>query len=116
MKKIFSLIVLTMVLTLALIGCGSQGKYKDGSYNGTGKGLKGQIEVSVEVKGGKINTIEVVKKDDTDAIFAAVKDNLIPDVIKKQTTEGVDTVAGATGSSKGTLEAISNALANAKNN
>lgn len=115
MKKICTLlIILTMFLTFALTGCASQGKYKDGSYNGTGKGLKGEIQVTVDVKGGKINTIEVVNKDDTDGIFAAVKDNLIPEVIKKQTTEGVDTVAGATGSSKGTLEAINNALANAK--
>jgi uncharacterized protein with FMN-binding domain len=96
------------------MGCSGQGKYKDGTYTGTGKGLKGDIEVSVQVKSGKISTIEVVKKDDTDGIFDAVKENLIPDVIKKQTTEGVDTVSGATGSSKGALEAINNALTNAK--
>jgi uncharacterized protein with FMN-binding domain len=114
MKRICSLIILTMLLSIALIGCAGSGKYKDGAYTGTGKGLKGDIEVSVNVKRGKITAIDITKKDETGPLIDSVRDNLIPDIIKKQTTEGVDTVSGATGSSKGVLAAVNDALAKAK--
>lgn len=114
MKKFVVAIMAAVLLTATLAGCSSSGKYKDGKYEGTGKGLKGDIKVAVEVAGGKITKIDVVEKKETDGIFDPVVSTLIPDVIKKQTTEGVNAVAGATFSSKGTIEAINKALETAK--
>lgn len=114
MKKIYGLVILTMFLSLTLIGCSSSGKYTDGSYTGSGKGLKGDIQVSVDVKSGKISAIDVTQKEDTGAMLDAVKENLIPEIIKKQSTEGIDAVSGATGSSKGVIAAVNDALAKAK--
>lgn len=103
-----------MLMSIALIGCSASGKYKDGAYTGAGKGLKGDIEVSVNVKSGKITAIDITKKDETGPIIDSVKENLIPEIIKKQTADGIDAVSGATGSSKGVLAAVSDALAKAK--
>ena len=47
-------------------------------------------------------------------IFAAVESNLPAAVVKANGLKGVDTLSGATNSSKGFLEAVRNALAKAK--
>jgi len=53
MKKILSVLV-TAMLMISLASCGSKaGAYKDGNYEGVGKGNGGDIKVSVEVKDGK---------------------------------------------------------------
>lgn len=65
------------------------------------------------ISGGSISSVIVVSKaDDQDFWNKAL--GVIDDVIDAQNTE-VDTVTGATYSSKGLLEAIANALEQAKN-
>ena len=113
MKKIWSLIILTVFFSFTVIGCSSAGKYTDGTYTGAGKGLKGDIEISMQIKGGKIEAIEVVKQDETGGLFDPVKNNLIPDIIKKQATEGVEAITGATASSNGLMDAVNDALTKA---
>ncbi len=81
---------------------------KDGTYTGSGQGYKSTITVEVTIAGGKITAIEVVSQDDDEPYFSNAK-TLISQVIAKQSTS-VDTVSGATYSSKGILVAIKNAL------
>lgn len=88
--------------------------YKDGTYDGEGQGRSSKIQVQVDVKGGKIANVKVVKHGETEMIIAAPIEQMIPEIVKKNGTEGVQTIGGATLSSKGILEAVNNALAKAK--
>jgi len=81
----------------------------DGTHRGTGRGYGGDIVVDVEVSGGRINDIEVVTHEDTENVAAPAFDALIREMIDRQTTD-VDTVSGATGSSRGLREAVEDAL------
>ena len=114
-NKVLSVIAI-IALGATLTACGgSKAAFKDGEYKSSTKGHNGELTVEVKVSDGKIKDIEVVDHKETDGIFDGVKDNLIPDIIKKQSTDGVDTVAGATVSSKAVIKAVNDALATAKN-
>lgn len=84
---------------------------KDGVYTGSGTGFSGTITVQVTVAGGKITAIQIVSSGD-DAAYLSRAQAVIPSVIAAQSTS-VDTVSGATYSSKGILMAIHNALVQA---
>ncbi|WP_290144265.1 FMN-binding protein [uncultured Parasutterella sp.] len=105
-----------IVLLLASIGLmtAAQAAYKDGTYEGEGDGNHGKITVSVDVKGGKIANVKVLKHTETDMIIQAPIDNMIPEIVKKNGVDGVETVAGATNSSKGIQQAVKKALAKAQ--
>ena len=84
---------------------------KDGVYTGSGTGFSGTITVQVTVADGKIAAIQIVSSGD-DAAYLNRAQAVIPSVIAAQSTS-VDTVSGATYSSKGILMAIRNALVQA---
>lgn len=89
----------------------SNQKYKDGTYYGTGVGFNGNLTVKVTIKNGKITNIDIVKTGDGDEYIAKAKE-LLKSIYAKQNTN-VDTVSGATYSSNGIIEAVSNALSKA---
>lgn len=89
----------------------SNQKYKDGTYYGTGVGFNGNLTVKVTIKNGKITNIDIVKTGDGDEYIAKAK-GLLKSIYAKQNTN-VDTVSGATYSSNGLIEAVSNALSKA---
>jgi len=92
----------------------SQGAYKDGTYTGSGKGFKGgTTTVSVTVANGKISSIETLSNGDTPQYYNRASGSVIKNIISKQSTS-VDTVSGATYSSKGIMSAVTNALSQAK--
>lgn len=101
-----------LVISISLMACGSP-KYKNGSYTGTGKGYNGDIKVNVTVSANKISSIEVKENNESKSILQDVINDLIPNVISEGSTE-VDVISGATGSSNGVIEAINNALKDAK--
>lgn len=109
--KMKKLLLLLASFTLATV---ADAAYKDGTYQGEGDGLHGKITVSVDIKGGKITDVKVLKHSDTDMIIQAPIDNMIPEIIKKNGTQEVETVSGATSSSKGIQQAVQNALSKAK--
>lgn len=84
---------------------------QDGTYTGSGTGFSGTITVQVTVSGGRIADIQVVSSDDTGTWFEDAK-GVIQEVLDAQSTS-VDVVSGATYSSRGILQAIRNALAQA---
>ena len=83
-------------------------KLEDGIYNGSADGYRGEIDVSVVIKKGNIDKIEVVKSADDEMWLERAKE-VIETIIKEQTIE-VDTISGATYSSKGIIEAVKNAI------
>ena len=91
----------------------AQGNYKDGTYEGTGKGNNGDIKVEVTVKDGNIVSIELTEHGETEGIYEAAEKGVVAAIIKTQTPE-VDAVSGATNSSKGIMEAVTDALKEAK--
>ncbi len=85
----------------------------DGAYRGSGKGFAGRITVEITIKNKTITSIKIVENQgDNDPYFSSAK-GVLKEVVSKQSTN-VDTVSGATFSSKGMLEAVNNALAKAK--
>jgi uncharacterized protein with FMN-binding domain len=92
----------------------SQGAYKDGTYTGSGKGFKGRTtNVSVTVANGKILNVETVSYGDDRQYYERAASSVIKNIVSKQSTS-VDTVSGATYSSKGIMSAVANALSQAK--
>ena len=90
------------------------GEYNDGKFLGSAKAYRGDISVAVTITTGKIKKIEITKtQDDEDYLIMARA--VIPQIIKKQ-SPNVDTVSGATYSSKGIINASKNALKKAKKN
>ncbi len=81
---------------------------KDGTYTGSGTGFSGVITVQVTIQGGKITAIQIVSSGDDESYFGQVR-GLVDTVIAQQSLS-VDTVSGATYSSRGLLSAIKNAL------
>lgn len=114
MNKRIKTIAAACIIAFGVTACSGGGSYKDGNYSGTGRGATSDIKVSVEVKKGKIDSIKIVEQKETKELINAVESNLIPEIIKKQKTEGVDVITSASNSSKGVLEAVNNALKDAK--
>ena len=85
------------------------GKYKDGTYYGTGNGYRGEVKVKVIVDKGSITSITIESYKDDDQFFNKAKNTIINNIITTQSTD-VATVSGATYSSKGIISAVINAL------
>ena len=89
----------------------SEVHYADGTHIGTGEGYNGTITVAVRIADGQITGVTVVSTSDDSSYWQSAT-AIIDEVVEKQSTD-VDSVSGATYSSKGLKEAISNALATA---
>lgn len=108
MKKKINLF-LSSILALTLIGCSNRGKYKAGTYEGVGKGRNGEIKVSVTVSKDKIESVKITDQKETESIAKPALEQ-IPKAIEKANKANVDTVSGATMTSKGIMEAVNDAL------
>ena len=87
--------------------------YEDGVYEGTAEGFGGDITMRVTISGGKIVNVEVVSAEDETPSFFSNASKLIPNIVSTQSAE-VDTVSGATYSSNGIIDAVKDALSQAK--
>ena len=84
---------------------------KDGVYTGTGQGFNGPISVRVTVSGGNIVNVEILSYSDDAPYFNRAK-AVISKMIGKQGSS-IDTVSGATYSSRGIIDAVRDALSKA---
>lgn len=85
----------------------------DGYYEGTGNGFAGPVKLFIEIKDKSIIGIYIVKTSDDAGFFNRAKEGVTASILEKQSTD-VDTVSGATYSSRGIIEAVSNAMEAAK--
>ena len=108
MKKLLAVLVLALVLA----ACGGSASYVAGTYTQTVKGHNGDMTVEVVLTEKKIESITVVEHVESAGISDAAFDKVPAAIIEKQTTE-VDTVSGATVSSKAIISAVEAALAEA---
>jgi uncharacterized protein with FMN-binding domain len=138
MKKI-SVAVLSAVLTLTLAGCAAKTQnassnsagsstYKDGTYSVKNKSTKpGFEEAVVTIKDGKIQNVDLKRLDDSSKEvnyedwdgtkggkpnLKQFRLDLAKAIVEKQSAQ-VDSITGATESSKGWMKAVSDALAQA---
>ena len=112
MKKIFSAGFAILAAALILIGCGSNAKkmsYTAGTYTAAAQGMHGEVTVSVTFDNSSIKKITIDKHQETVGISdAAIKQ--IPEQIIKMQSLAVDTVSGASVTSKAILSAVSSAV------
>ena len=83
--------------------------FKDGSYEGAGIGFGGEIRVEVVVEDGEITEISLLEAKGEDVAYLTTAESILDDILKAQSAD-VDTVSGATFSSTGIRDAVSDAL------
>lgn len=108
--KVIFVSVLACVLLSASVFAASM--YKDGTYEGSGKGKFSTVVLNVTVSDDKITAIDVVSQNETPNYWkrAVV---LIDRIIEANSTE-VDGITGATKSSNAIKTAVDNALDSAR--
>jgi len=104
--------VLTAAILLA--GCLSSGldrefSYTAGIYEGSGRGYRGPIHVRLQLGPAGIEDITITAHRESAFPGVAAMEELLEAVLEHETTD-LDTVSGATFSSRGFLEAVENAL------
>lgn len=113
MKRVMALV---LVASMLITGCsstagkgGSDSKYKAGTYTGVAEGFGGDLNVKVTLSEDSITAVEVVSHGETEGIGTKAIESL-PDTIVKANSTEVDTVAGATVSSKAIIAAVNDAI------
>ena len=86
-----------------------KGYYNAGTYEATAEGRNGDVTVAVTVSDSKIEKVEVMDNKETKVIADAALEE-VPAAIVKQNKAEVDTVSGATITSKAIIEAAKEAL------
>ena len=86
---------------------------EDGVHTGSASGFSSTpIVVQVTVAGGAITEIEVLEHSETEMFMQAALLELIPQILEKQSLEGIHAVSGATQVSNGIIHAVADALNN----
>ena len=85
------------------------GLYKDGVYEGKGKGFGGDVVIKITIESDYITDAQIVSAEGETPSYIDAAGALLEDVVTKQTAD-VDTVSGATLSSNGIIEGLKNAL------
>ena len=114
MKKVCRLLVVFVLLT----SCISTSKpafvsYSPGIYEGVGEGFQGPIYLRVTVNSQAITMIEVVDHQETPGLGAVAIEELVDAVLETNSTD-VDSVSGASASSRGFVLALEDALSKAQ--
>ena len=87
----------------------TDGGWKDGTYEGEGQGFGGKVVVEVTIESGEITCIEVKEAEKEDSAYL----EMAKDIVDAQSAD-VDTISGATFSSTGIREAVTQALEKAE--
>lgn len=90
-----------------------ESRYADGIYQGTGAGYHGEIVVEIEVKEGVLASAKIISADGETKPHLKKAEKVLQTTVEENSAE-VDTVSGATYSSKGILEGIKAALQQAE--
>lgn len=105
---------LLLVLAMSLCGCTERSTYKDGTYEGRGKGYneKEPIVLRVAIEDGRIADIAVVSHGESTAQVPQAESALekLPGAMARKNTSVVDGIAGATETSAGLRAAVGDAL------
>lgn len=81
----------------------------DGAFLGTAQGYGGSVTVRVTIDNGYIEQVDIVSAENEDAPYLDQTRRLLTDVVNANTSS-VDTVSGATFTSAGILNGVTEAL------
>lgn len=105
------------MLCLALVlGCAGAQAMTDGTYTGTGTGMKGPVTVEVTVAGNRIEGVTVTEQSETFGLGYGMENTpveTVPQAIVEGQTLAVDMVTGATITTRAILAAAKDALTQA---
>src|SRR5690606_235559 len=116
-KKSISLL-LCILLVLSVAACSKTdttdtssdtGIFKAGTYVGVGKGNNGDVKVEVKFDANSIVSIKVLEHSETAGISDPAIERIPGEIVEKQSI-AVDTVSGATNTSKAILEAVEDCI------
>lgn len=82
--------------------------FVDGVYKGSAQGFRGRVYVAVTVAGGKVTDIQIERHNEDGVYYERAK-RVIEKILEKKST-AVDTISGATVSSKAIIAAVEKAL------
>lgn len=108
-SKVFLSLLLVLALLVGLVPAVAETTLTDGTYTGTGKGMHSNIAVTVTVEDGAITSVTVDSQDETPGVSNPAFEQIPAAIVAAGNTD-VDTVAGATLTSNGIIEAVNNAL------
>lgn len=87
----------------------SASPYADGDFEGEADGFGGPVRVKVTIAGGDIRDIEVLLSDGEDPAYFQQAQDVLEEILRTQGVE-VEAVSGATFSSSGLINAVTEAL------
>jgi len=107
-----------LAAAILLAGCLNSGfvrevSYTPGMYEGSGRGYRGPIHVRLQVGPAGIEDISVISHRESAFPGAAAIEELL-EAVMEYGSANLDTISGATFSSRGFLEAVDNALRKAR--
>lgn len=105
MKKLRKLITAVALLSTSVLSF----SYEAGTYVGEAKGYGGMIQAEVTVSKDKIENIKLNAEKETPFVSSVALERIPKAIIEKQNLR-VDTVAGATVTSRGVISAVTNAV------
>ena len=88
---------------------GGSTNYKDGTYTGEADGFGGTIQVEVKIEKSKIAEINVISAEKEDGAYLSMAKDMIPKILDAQSAD-IDTISGATFSTKKKKNASEQAL------
>jgi fumarate reductase flavoprotein subunit len=88
------------------------GPYKPGTYESTAYGNLSYVTVKCTFTEDKLENVEIVSQNETPVLFSQVQDKLIPAILENQ-AGGIDSITGASNSSRAVKEAIADCVAQA---
>ena len=88
-------------------------EYVDGTYTASGKGIGGDVPVTVTISGGKIASVEVGENSETQGIGSKAIEQLPDEIVTANGTTGVDAVSGASVTSSAIFSAVEDCLSQA---
>lgn len=91
----------------------AESSYRDGTYEGSAFGFGDEITVSVTIADGKLTDISVLSADGEDKPYYTQSLPVLDKILSAQSTDGIDTVSGATLTSEGLIGAVADALGKA---
>lgn len=96
-----------LIWLLLLMVAGSALALENGVYRDQADGYGGKVIVTVTVRDGKITEIATENTGgEKSEYYLKAEEALIAEILEKQSLEGIDTVAGATGTSESILSAM----------
>lgn len=108
-----TLLILAVLLT-TLSACTKATVYNNGDFEGAVDGKYGPVTVSVTLDNDKITAVTVVSHSETPGISDPAITGIPEAIVKANSVEGIDVVAGATITSNAIISAAQAAIEKAK--